>query len=161
MVYLSLGSNLGDRTANLRHAIHQLGDLGSVQAVSGFYETEPVEVNREQPWFLNCVVSLDTELTPNQLLEGILSLEKAMGRHRSEPKGPRIIDIDIVFFGGLVVDSPGLTIPHPAMKHRRFVLEPLVEIAPDVQHPVLKLSARELLAALPAAGGAVRRYQGV
>jgi 2-amino-4-hydroxy-6-hydroxymethyldihydropteridine diphosphokinase len=89
-----------------------------------------------------------------------LAIEQAMGRHRTEPKGPRIIDIDIVFFGNVVLDLPELTIPHPAMQQRRFVLEPLAEISPDLQHPVLKRSVRELLAALPAEAGAVRKYQG-
>jgi 2-amino-4-hydroxy-6-hydroxymethyldihydropteridine diphosphokinase len=157
--YLSLGSNLGDRAENLRRAISQLNDLGSVRAVSSLYETEPVEVEREQPWFLNCMVSLETRLNPQQLLSGILALEQAMGLQRTEPKGPRIIDIDIVFFGNVILDLPELTIPHPAMQQRRFVLEPLAEIAPDLQHPVLKRSVRELLAALPAEAGAVRKYQ--
>lgn len=160
IAYLSLGSNIGDRTANLRQAIQQLKSLGSVQVVSSFYETEPVEVLREQPWFLNCAVAVETRLGPEQLLLGILTLEQAMGRHRIEPKGPRTIDIDIVFCNDLVLDLPELTIPHPAMQQRRFVLEPLAEIAPDLQHPVLKLSMRELLAALPAEIGAVRKYQG-
>jgi 2-amino-4-hydroxy-6-hydroxymethyldihydropteridine diphosphokinase len=158
--YLSLGSNLGDRAENLRRAISQLNGLGSVQAVSSFYETEAVEVEMEQPWFLNCMVALETQLNPPQLLSSILAIEQAMGRHRTEPKGPRIIDIDIVFFGNVVLDLPELTIPHPAMQQRRFVLEPLAEISPDLQHPVLKRSVRELLAALPAEAGAVRKYQG-
>jgi 2-amino-4-hydroxy-6-hydroxymethyldihydropteridine diphosphokinase len=147
-VYLSLGSNLGDRAANLREAIQRLADLGNVVTASSFYETEPVELTA-QPWFLNCVVKLDTEKMPRQLISAILSLEQSMGRQRKQKKGPRIIDIDILLFGSSVIEIPSLTIPHPKLHERRFVLEPLAEIAPDARHPVFKRSMRELRDALP------------
>jgi len=147
--YLSLGSNVGDREANLRDAITRLGELGEVKAVSPIYETEPVDFTR-QPWFLNCAVALETEKTPRQLLAGLLAIEQAMGRKRIQPKGPRTIDIDILLFGNAVVDTASLTIPHPAMHQRRFVLTPLADIAPEVRHPVLKKTVREMLDALPA-----------
>ncbi len=147
-VYLSLGSNVGDRKANLETAIEKLGGVGKVVALSSFYETEPVEF-QQQPWFLNCAVKLETELMPRQLLGRILDIEQEMGRKRVQPKGPRVIDIDILLFGTSVVETKGLTIPHPALHERRFVLEPLAEIAPDVRHPVTKKSAREMRDALP------------
>ncbi len=134
-VYLSLGSNVGDRAENLRTAIHHLDRLGKVVTVSSFYETEPVELTA-QPWFLNCAIELDTEKMPRQLINGVLAIEQEMGRRRRQKKGPRNIDIDILLFGNSVVEARGLTIPHPAMHERRFVLEPLAEIAPDARHPV-------------------------
>src|ERR1043166_9695724 len=136
-VYLSLGSNLGNRSGNLKNAISQLSQLGEVVAVSSFYETEPVEVTA-QPWFLNCAVKLETEKMPKQLLKGILDLEREMGRRRTQNKGPRNIDIDILLFGSSIVETKGLTIPHPALHERRFVLEPLVEIASELRNPVYK-----------------------
>lgn len=159
IVYLSLGSNVGDRAANLEDAVERLRSLGEVLAVSSFYETEPVEFTA-QPWFLNCAVKLDTEKMPKQLLAGILYVEQQMGRrrHREQKKGPRAIDIDILLFGNSTIDTKGLTVPHPAMHERRFVLEPLAEIAPDVRHPVFKKTIRELRDALPA-GQAVRKLK--
>jgi 2-amino-4-hydroxy-6-hydroxymethyldihydropteridine diphosphokinase len=154
--YLSLGSNLGDRAANLRHAIRRLETLGSILAISSFYETEPVDVEQPQPWFVNCAAELETELSPQQLLAATLALEQSMGRKRREKKGPRIIDIDIVLFDGLIVNTPELTIPHPAMHHRRFVLAPLAEIAPNALHPEIKRTVHDLLSELPPDPGSVR-----
>jgi 2-amino-4-hydroxy-6-hydroxymethyldihydropteridine diphosphokinase len=154
--YLSLGSNLGDRELNLGTAISGLSALGEVTKISSFYETEPVEFT-EQPWFLNCVVELQTSVTPQELLQGLLALEQKMGRKRIRPKGPRLIDLDILLFDELVVHEAGLTIPHPALHQRRFVLEPLAEIAPEAIHPELQKKVRELLEALPTNSPAVRR----
>lgn len=155
-VYLSLGSNVGDREVNLRTAIEKLARLGEVLAVSSFYETEPMEFTA-QPWFLNCAVALRTELMPKLLLSKTLAIEQQMGRRRSQPKGPRTIDIDILLFGNSVIHTPQLDVPHVAMHERRFVLEPLAEIAPEVRHPVFKRTMRELLQTLPANAGRTRR----
>jgi 2-amino-4-hydroxy-6-hydroxymethyldihydropteridine diphosphokinase len=147
-VYLSLGSNLGDRAAHLNGAIKRMDTLGKIMAVSSFYETEPVELTA-QPWFLNCAVELDTEKMPKQLLASIFDIEKEMGRRRVQKKGPRTVDIDILLFGNSIIKAKGLTIPHPAMHDRRFVLEPLAEIAPEIRHPIFKRTIRELRDALP------------
>jgi 2-amino-4-hydroxy-6-hydroxymethyldihydropteridine diphosphokinase len=149
VVYLSLGSNVGDRASNLKAAIERLAELGNVAAVSSSYETEPVETS-PQPWFLNCAVKLDTEKMPRQLIAAILNIEKEMGRQRRQPKAPRTIDIDILLFGSSVIELPSLTVPHPRMHERRFVLEPLAEIAAEARHPVFKRTIRELRDALPA-----------
>jgi 2-amino-4-hydroxy-6-hydroxymethyldihydropteridine diphosphokinase len=157
-IYLSLGANMGDRLANLRNAIAALRELGELVALSSIYETEPVDVEQAQPWFLNCAAAIETELSPREVLEKILSLELAMGRVRLEKRGPRPVDIDIIFFGDEVIDLPGLTVPHPAMQSRRFVLVPLAEIAPAMMHPVLKKSVRDLLNTLPNTTGEVRKF---
>ena len=157
LAYLSLGSNLGDRAAHLRVAINRLAEAGTVRATSSLYETEPVDF-LDQPWFLNCVVALETSRTPRDLLAHALEIEQAMGRLRIPNKGPRTIDIDILLFGDRRIDEPGLKIPHPAMHERRFVLEPLAEIATDAFHPALRKTARELLVELPA-GQSVRRVE--
>jgi 2-amino-4-hydroxy-6-hydroxymethyldihydropteridine diphosphokinase len=155
LAYLSLGSNVGDRAQQLRDAQSRLSAEARVVATSSLYETEPVEFT-EQPWFLNCAVALETEKDPQELMATILGIEQEMGRRRMQKKGPRSIDIDILLFGDAVIDSPELTLPHPAMHQRRFVLEPLAEIAPEIQHPLWRKTIRELLAALPD-GQSVRR----
>jgi 2-amino-4-hydroxy-6-hydroxymethyldihydropteridine diphosphokinase len=159
LAYLSLGSNIGDRAANLREAIRLLQEAGTVRKISRFYETQPVEVP-DQPWFLNCVLELETGKAPRELLQFVLEAEQKMGRLRMRDKGPRTIDIDILLFDERIIDEPGLKVPHPAMSQRRFVLEPLAEIAPHARHPVTGQTtgktARELLSALPS-GQTVRR----
>ena len=156
-VYLSLGSNVGDRHENLSRAIERLGELGTVAAVSSFYETEPVEF-ADQPWFLNCAVAVETEFMPRQFLGRVMALEQGMGRRRVRPKGPRNIDVDVLLFGNAVIETRDLTIPHPAMHERRFVLDPLAEIAAEVRHPVFKRTIRELRDALPP-GGVVKKLR--
>jgi 2-amino-4-hydroxy-6-hydroxymethyldihydropteridine diphosphokinase len=159
-VYLSLGSNVADRAGNLREAIRRLAALGTVRAVSGLYETEPVEVEDEQPWFLNCAVLLETDLSPQDLLASSLGVERAMGRRRSGVHSARQIDIDILYFDDLVLNEPELTIPHPGASRRKFVLAPLAEIAPDFRDPLTKRTAAEMLALAGQDAPVVRRWGG-
>lgn len=155
--YLSLGSNVGDRESHLRDAILRLQHVGKVVAVSSFYETEPVDVV-DQGWFLNCAVAMETTFSPSRLLAVVLHIEEHMGRRRTSKKGPRIIDIDILLFDDAVISDPDLTVPHPAMHQRRFVLEPLAEVAPQARHPLLNQTIVELLRKLPA-GQIVRKVE--
>jgi 2-amino-4-hydroxy-6-hydroxymethyldihydropteridine diphosphokinase len=141
--YLSLGSNIGDREANLRTALDELHP----ERVSPIYETEPVDY-RDQAWFLNLVAEVRTDLFPRQFLAMTQRIERELGRVRTIAKGPRTIDIDILLFGSTVVHAKDLEIPHPRMAERRFVLQPLADLAPEVRHPVTHRSVREMLDAL-------------
>jgi 2-amino-4-hydroxy-6-hydroxymethyldihydropteridine diphosphokinase len=148
-IYLSLGSNLGDRASALQTAVDKLHapDL-QILRISTVYETAPVDF-KAQPDFLNIVLQADTSLFPLRLLHRVQTIEHEMGRKRLMPKGPRTIDIDILLHGPFVVETPNLQIPHPRMTERRFVLEPLHEIAPELRHPVTRQTVREMLAAAP------------
>jgi 2-amino-4-hydroxy-6-hydroxymethyldihydropteridine diphosphokinase len=148
IVYLSLGSNVGDREANLLAAIAALPPAGvQVKQPSSIYETEPVDY-LDQPWFLNCVVEADTELAPQGLLQVLRSIEAQLGNKKDFAKGPRKIDLDILLYGKETIATPDLQVPHPRMLQRRFVLTPLAEIAPNLQHPSWPATATILLARL-------------
>jgi 2-amino-4-hydroxy-6-hydroxymethyldihydropteridine diphosphokinase len=153
---VALGSNLesqfGDRRANLLEAVRRVGELGEVRDVSSFYETEPVGFVA-QPRFLNGALVLETALEPLALMRGLLAVEKAMGRDRggaAMAKGPRVIDLDLLLYDEVVMATEELTLPHPEMQERGFVLEPLAEIAPGLVHPVLRLTVAEMLGQLGA-----------
>lgn len=145
IVYLALGSNLDDRLANLKQAITALSPQMEVKAKSRVYETPPWGYT-DQPMFLNQVIKANTYLEFEPLLKHIKRLEIALGRKPSLKNGPRLIDIDILFYDDLVLNTPSLVIPHPHMHERGFVLLPLMDIAPDLVHPVHKKSVREMIA---------------
>lgn len=142
-VFLSLGSNLGDREGNLRAALRGLGPEVRIQSISSLYETAPAGV-KEQPDFLNLVVMGETALRPHQLLAHLKAIEQRVGRTATYRWGPRIVDVDIILYGDLVLETPILTIPHREMARRAFVLIPLAEIAPDYIHPRMGLAIADL-----------------
>ena len=146
--YLGLGSNLGDREENLRKALSLLGDVGEITALSSVYETEPWGY-AEQPYFLNMVCEFRTSLSPPELLALAQEVERRLGRVRTIRYGPRTMDVDILLYGDQIVDTPDLQIPHPRIPERAFVLAPLAEIAPDVEHSTLKRPISALLADAP------------
>jgi 2-amino-4-hydroxy-6-hydroxymethyldihydropteridine diphosphokinase len=147
-VAVAIGSNLGDRVAHLDHAVSRLQTFVRQLKVSRYYETAPVGVSGPQPVYLNAAAVGDTLLPPRALLEALLAIENERGRTRLRPLAPRTLDLDLVLFGDAIVEEPGLAIPHPRFRERRFVLEPLAEIAPDLVDPVTGRRVSALLADL-------------
>ncbi len=144
--YISAGSNLEDPKSNLEFALKSLQEQNTLLKVSSYFETEPVGFS-DQPWFLNIVVGLKTRLAPHNLLELCQEIENSCGRVRTFPNAPRTLDLDILLYGNRIINEDNLVVPHPRLHNRRFVLEPLVEIAAEEIHPLLNRSFRELLEA--------------
>ena len=157
-VYLGLGANLGNRQNNLKRALELLRAQVRIEQVSSFYETEPVGY-REQPRFLNAVCRVSTSLSPEELLALIKEIEAKLGRVPSFPNAPRLIDIDILFYNDQVINLPQLTIPHPRLEERGFVLVPLADIAPELVHPVSHQKIKDLVARAEGQGG-VKKWKG-
>lgn len=148
IVYLGLGSNIGDKAAQITQALDRLGKVFTVKRVSPIYLTEPVGL-KDQDWFLNCVAEVETEKDPEKLLSALQSIEKKMGKTKTKVNGPRTIDIDILFYDEQIVNRKNLVIPHPRLHTRLFVLRPLMDLNPGFLHPVLKKTIQELYAEQP------------
>ena len=148
--YLSIGSNMGNRSTNCRKALKALDETDGIKltAFSSLYETKPVGYE-DQPNFISMAAKIETALSPQKLLIEIKNIEKLIGREKNFRWGPRIIDLDILFYADKVITTPGLTIPHPSMPERGFVLIPLLEIGADIKHPVIHKTVAQLSAALP------------
>ena len=161
-VYLGLGSNLGDREGNLRHALELLGRSIALECISSIYDSEPWGYS-EQPRFLNCACEGRTSLGPRALLAAVKDVERSVGREPSFSNGPRLADVDILFYGQHVISEPGLEVPHPRLAERAFVLLPLQEIAPGFLHPVMNLTVAELVQTAANNSGGVSSFssQGV
>ena len=148
-VAIALGSNLGDRRAHLDFGVAKLRSLLRHIAVSRYHDTVPVGITGPQPLYLNAAATGETTLSARDLLDALLAIEAARGRERPYPNAPRTLDLDLILHGDLVVDEAGLTVPHPRFRERRFVLEPLAEIEPEMTDPVTRRTIRELLADAP------------
>ena len=148
VVYLGLGSNVGNKEDHLKRAIDALSQLGKIQNVSPLYFTEPVG-DVVQNWFLNCVVEMETEREPQILLSSVKEIERILGRKKTMEKGPRVIDIDILFYDDRIIRTKTIIIPHPSIHERLFVLQPLLDLNAQFVHPLLKKTIRELYESHP------------
>ena len=143
--YVGIGSNSGDREENIRKSVDLMGKKCRILKISSLYETEPLGYSN-QGWFLNCAVKVTTSMSPEELLEFLQSIEKNLGRVRAIKNGPRTIDLDILFYGNIIINKNSLIVPHPRLQERLFVLEPLLDISPDFAHPIFNKSINELYA---------------
>jgi 2-amino-4-hydroxy-6-hydroxymethyldihydropteridine diphosphokinase len=152
-IAIALGSNVGDRRAHLDYAVSALRGLLTNVAVSRYFDTVPVGGSGPQAMYLNAALVGDTALAPREILDALLAIEKERGRERPYVNAPRTLDLDLILLGGVVLDEPGLVLPHPRFRERRFVLEPLAAVAPELRDPVSGKTVAELLAAAASATG--------